>query len=112
MPLSVDYSTDGALVDGVELVTYTPKNANGDTPVTNLKAVRTSVAQGENAPAPGNYTAEPSLVIFFVWTDGLGSAVPDPGDWITDAGNVVWTVYSATLRSDGTQWRLLCRKAY
>ena len=112
MPLSVDYSTDGGLVDGYELVTYTPKNANGDTPVTNLKAVRTSVTQGENIPAPGGYTAEPSLVIFFVWSDGLGSAVPDPGDWITDSGGVVWTVYAATKRADAAQWRLVCRKAY
>lgn len=112
MPLSVDYSTDGELVDGYELVTYTPKNATNTTPICDLMAVRTSVLQGENGPSPGSYTTEPSLVVFFVWSSGLGTAIPDPGDWITDSDEVIWTVFSATKRADGAQWRLTCRKAY
>lgn len=112
MALSVDYSSDGELVDGVELVTFTPKNTVGGVPICDLLAVRTSVLQGESIPAPGGYTAEPSLTVFFLWSVGMGSAVPDPGDWITDEEGVIWTIFSATKRSDVAQWRLTCRKSY
>lgn len=108
MPLSVDYSDDWQWVDGVETISLTPSNPSASA-IVGLKAVRASVNEAA-VSLGGDYGPEPRIVQFYVWTDGLDDHVPRQGWKLTDEANVSWSVVSASLRSDATQWSLACVK--
>jgi hypothetical protein len=107
--LPVDYSDDWQHADGVETFTLTRRHPTVSS-ITGLKGVRTSVTETA-ASLGGDYGPEPRSFLVYLWTDGLGSAVPNQGDILIDSEGVNYVITQTSLRSDQTQWSLSCVRA-
>lgn len=100
------YADDYQHVDGIEDVTYTPKNPSGAA-VSSVKAKRGDLNRKEISLG-GNVGIEPTDIVFTLYDTTLSSNEPKGGDQITDADAVAFTIRSATKQLFGTKWRCVC----
>lgn len=93
-----------------ETVTLTPYlNGSAQTAVTGITALRRALSKTEIASGVGVYL-QGDEVVWNLPNAMLSSNVPKPGDTITDAGSVVWTIISVQKLTWGTRWRCVCRQ--
>lgn len=101
------YKTDYASIDGVEDVTYTPRNPSGSA-VTGVKAKRDRISRRQAQFSP--VSLESSDVSITLWTSTLDGNEPQNGDLITDAGGTDFIILDSSLEHWDTQYRCLCRR--
>jgi hypothetical protein len=110
MPLADDIANDYTYFDGLETVTFTPRNPTGAA-VPNVKGLRRVQEQTSIAATSGAMPSEPIDVVFHLWTATLGGAVPKNGDSLTDSLGTVWTILDLQKTTLGTRYRAACRKS-
>ena len=104
MTFAATIADDLDLFDGLETATFTHRlDSSTDTiSVALFRAISTAEAAASN----GKYTTED--VRAHVKTSEVGTN-PVPGDTITDASGVTWTILSVQRDTLATRWRLVCR---
>lgn len=124
------YANDYQWFDGVEVVTLTSRNPEGQSLI-DVQAVREIHPQ--EAIGVGDLGTEHVDTVFHVWestleistleflahdasptlaelADKAAKIIPKNGDSITDADSVSWTVIQTTQNGREPLWRLACRK--
>lgn len=110
MTLIGDILGDHALIDGTEVVTYTPVNrspsVSADTTVTALFGT-ISHRQIMRLQEIGILPTDVSIT---VWVETMGTIEPHHGDTITRSDGTVWTILDAMYRTMDSKWTCACRK--
>lgn len=101
------YANDYLSVDGVEAITFTPRNPAGDA-VEGVQAKRQSLKSEETDA--GVAIIPESKIAFTIWDITLEGALPDVGDLITDADNVDYVIRGVVREYWDTRWRADCRR--
>lgn len=111
MALATDIAADYTAFDGAEAITFASV-VNGATTVSLAVASALRRALTKQAPqlSAAGLALEPGDVVFHVPNTLLSGNVPKPGDLITDAANVVFTILAATKATLGTRWACVCRE--
>lgn len=109
MDLSSSFSTDYLVWDGVQVVTHTAGRLGGGGTETAVSlAKRRALTYKELAASGGAYTGLDRVWLIPAAVLSAGFTIR-PGDAITDASSVAWTVLEATLGKFGQTWKLTCR---
>lgn len=110
MALADDIADDYLGMDGVEEITFTPQTPVA-TAINSVKAIRGPLGRPQ-AVFGQQVGISPSDVVFNLWVSTMGDTPPDvnPGDLITDADNIAYTVISCQLKTLRTRWQCVCRK--
>ena len=109
MTIADDLATSYQYVEGVEVVSLTPKNPTAAA-VANIKSKRRVLGKQSIQQFGGVIGLQPSDITIHLWKSTMGATVPKQGDWITDAGNVVFTILALSFESLQNRWRCLCRQ--
>jgi len=105
MTLTLAIADDLDLFDGLETATFTHRVDSSTDAIT--VALFRAISTDEAAASDGKYTTED--VRAHVKTSEVGTD-PEPGDTITDASGVIWTILSVQRDTLATRWRLICRR--
>jgi hypothetical protein len=106
--MTLSLSDDWRLIDGIELVTFTPGNPTG-VPVAGVRALR-RVLQRNEISALAMLGVEPDDLVWHLWDATLAGAIPRNGDTITDSAAVTWTILALGHATLDTRWRAICRQ--
>lgn len=103
---TLDLSGHYAYFHGTEAITHTSTRDTGNLTDAVANALRRQVTSKEAAASNGVYTTSD-----LAWSLPVSQAAytPKPGDKITDAAAVVWTVLQVDKATLGTRWRCLSR---
>ncbi len=104
MTLALAIADDLDVFDGLAAATLTHR---ADSSSDNVTGVKRSISTREAADSDGKYTTDD--VRFHFKTNEV-SADPLPGDTITDASGVVWTILAVQRDTLSTRWRLISRR--
>ena len=106
-----DIASDYLVMDGVALVTLTPRNPTG-TPITTCRALRLPLGKNLVGVAVNGTELQADDVVFDMWVSTMGASPPEPrrGDEIKEADNTKWAVIGARLETVGTRWYIFARK--
>lgn len=102
-----DYSGDHAWIDGVETVSYAG-DAETAAVVEDAKVRRGEITESLLAQ-PTTFGAATGDVLMVLWSATIDT-VPIEHDLITDAAGVTYRVQGGSMRGDGAQWLLFCRR--
>jgi hypothetical protein len=106
--MNLSLADDWRLVDGIETVTFTPRNPIGAA-VAGVRALRRVLTRHEIS-AMAELGVEPDDLVWHLWTETLEGAVPQNGDTITDAAAVTWTILVLAKTTLETRWRAVGRR--
>lgn len=97
--------------DGIEEVTFTPRQRTGAVAATGVKALRRTLDKNDLAfGSAGGVDLGPEDMIWHLWDVSLTGLKPQSQDFITDSDGVVYKILSASQQTLKTRWRCLCRK--
>lgn len=108
MSIVSDIATDYQHIEGVENVTFTPRNPDAAS-INNVKALRRELSKSAQYLG-ASAGIEPTDVPWHLWATTLGAVVPKNGDTVTDSAGIVWRIKSLTFSPRTSRYRCLCRQ--
>ena len=108
MTIISDIAGDWQYIEGVEDVTFTPRNPDA-APIPNVKALRRELSKSAQYLG-ASAGIEPTDVPWHLWATTLGAVVPKNGDTITDPAGIVWRIKSLTFSPRTSRFHCMCRQ--
>lgn len=111
MTLATDIANDYTAFDGAEAVTFSVVVNNAVSATVSVSsALRRALTKQAGQLSAAGLALEPEDVSFHLPVSLLSGNTPKPGDLITDASSVVFTILAATKATLGTRYACVCRQ--
>lgn len=101
---------DWQYIDGIEEVTFTPRNRAGAVNATGVKALKRPLQKSDLLFASSlGVDLGPDDIVIHLWDVFLTGLKPQSQDFITDGDGVVYKILSTANQTLKTRWRCVCR---